>query len=218
MQSGDPDDQKDGVLDAAEEARMIRIMQYCDGVLSPREAALIADEIARDPEAARLAAEFSASAEAARVAWGSLESGPVPFDLARRVTQAARRPAPRSFVINWRIAASFAVGAVMATLGLLLMQRGDDAGLRLAGVDSMVSEQAWMPALVAALGKDPATVRVTFGGASGTENAISIARWFDTSAGLHCAEFAQTTAGATATGGIACKKPDGGWDVIEQQR
>lgn len=59
---------------------------------------------------------------------------------------------------------------------------------------------------------------MSFGGASGTEKAVSVARWFDTATGLHCAEFAKTSAGAPASGGIACKKPDGGWDVIEQQK
>src|SRR5919197_1738468 len=85
-------DEKDGTLTAAEEERMIRIMQYCDGVLPAREAARVADEIARDPEAARLAAEMSAGARAAQAAWGNLDAGPVPFELARRGAGAARPP------------------------------------------------------------------------------------------------------------------------------
>src|SRR3954451_4540156 len=100
------EDQKDGVPDAAEEERMIRIMQYCDGVLPAREAAAVADEIARDPEAARLAAEMAAGANAARSAWGEVDADPLPFDLARRVTQSARRPVQAPAKIDWKIAAA----------------------------------------------------------------------------------------------------------------
>src|SRR3954464_15338568 len=102
------EDQKDGGPDAAEEERMIRIMQYCDGVLPAREAALVAEEIARDPEAAQLAAEMSAGADAARIAWGDAASGPVPLELARRVTHSARGPVRTATNISadWHIAAA----------------------------------------------------------------------------------------------------------------
>jgi anti-sigma factor RsiW len=212
------DELKDGGIDAAEEERMIRIMQYCDGVLPAREAAAVADEIARDPEAARLAAEMSAGAKAARSAWGDVDAGPVPFDLARRVTQSARRPVRPSAKIDWKVAAALVIGVALGMTGLTLAQH-DEAGLRLAGTDNegmaQGSVQAWQPALMAALAKDPETAQVAFGTG---DNTVSIARWFDTAAGLHCAEFGRTNAGAVAGGGIACKKPDGGWDVIEQQR
>jgi len=227
MQSDDRENDpgKDGALDAAEEKRMIRLMQYCDGTLSAREAALVAEEIARDPEAARLAAELSSGADTARTAWGSVDSAPVPFDLARRVTQSARQPVrgATGFNLDWRVAASFVAGIALGMLGLLLSQH-DDAGLRLAGVDrstttmEQTSDPSWQPALMTALAKDPETAQVAFGGASGTENTVRIARWFDTATGLHCAEFANTKGDRPATGGIACKKPDGGWDVIEQQK
>ena len=227
MQSDDPQNEttKDGELSAAEEERMIRIMQYCDGVLPAREAAVVADEIARDPEAARLAAEMSVGADAARAAWGSFNKGPVPFELARRVTQSAREPvrARRVTTFDWRIAASLVVGLAIGTLGLLAVQQGSEHGLRLAGSDKVqndvqVSDSSWQPALVGALAKDPETGSVTFSNASGAENTVSVARWFNTAAGLRCAEFAKSSAGAVTAGGIACRKPDGGWDVIEQPR
>jgi anti-sigma factor RsiW len=220
MQSDDRhnEEQKDDGITAAEEERMIRIMQYCDGVLPAREAAVVADEIARDPEAARLAAEMSAGAKAARSAWGDVDAGPVPFDLARRVTQSARRPVQVPQKIDWKIAAALVLGVGLGMVGLLLAQH-DDAGLRLAGTEheSTVqgSDPAWQPALMTALAKDPETAQVAFGTG---DSAVNVARWFDTAAGLHCAEFARTNAGAVTGGGIACKKPDGGWDVIEQQR
>jgi hypothetical protein len=227
MQSDDRqnDEPKDGALDAAEEERMIRIMQYCDGVLPAREAALVAEEIARDPEAARLAAEMSAGANAARAAWGDFDSGPVPFELARRVTQTAREPVPgrrATAAVDWRMAASLVVGIALGMLALLVAQHGDQ-GLRLAGSDrlqndSQVAQSEWQPALMSALAKDPETASVAFSTASGAASAIEVARWFDTAAGLRCAEFARSTSGTVTAGGIACRKPDGGWDVIEQPR
>jgi hypothetical protein len=221
MQSDDGQgkDQKDGARDAAEEERMNQIMQYCDGVLPAREAMLVAEEIARDPEAARLAAELSAGAGAARMAWASLDADPVPFEIARRVTQAARKPAPAATAgmrADWRMAASFVAGIALGMLGLLLTQHHDDRGLRLAGANdnpATATGQPWAPALMHALSKDPELASVAFGGTTG---AISIARWFDTATGLRCAEFVATTAGAPKSGGIACRKSDGSWDVIEQ--
>jgi len=216
---------KDGTLDAAEEERMIRIMQYCDGVLPAREAALVADEIARDPEAARLASEMSSGANAARAAWGSFDSGPVPFALARRVAQTAREPvrSGRVMTVDWRMAASLVIGIGLGMLGLLIAQHGGEQGLRLAGSDKVqdnvqVSQASWQPALMSALAKDPETASVAFSGAVGSENAVRVARWFNTAAGLRCAEFSKSSSGAVTAGGIACRKSDGGWDVIEQPR
>jgi hypothetical protein len=221
MQSDDGQncEQKDGGLNAAEEERMIRIMQYCDGVLPAREAARVADEIARDPEAAKVAAEMFAGAKVAQTAWGDMTVAPVPFELARRVTQTARQPVRAPMKIDWKIAASLVVGISIGMLGLLLAQQ-DSAGLRLAGSDDhdstvAVTDRSWEPALMAALAKDPESAQVSVGAGGST---VSIARWFDTSAGLHCAEFARASAGSVTGGGVACKKPDGGWDVIEQQR
>ena len=221
MQSDDRpnNESKESDIDVAEEERMIRIMQYCDGVLPAREAALVADEIARDPEAARLAAEMSAGANAARAAWGRYDSGPVPFELARRVAQSARAAARepvrrgRTFPADWRIAASLLVGIGLGMLGLLLAQQGAEQGLRLAGSDQG-SQSSWQPALVSALAQDPETTSIAFGG----DEAVNVARWFNTEAGLRCAEFARSSAGAVTAGGIACKKPAGGWDIIEQAK
>ena len=222
----DQEPKESGDIDAAEEERMIRIMQYCDGVLPAREAALVADEIARDPDAARLAAEMSAGADAARAAWNRFDSGPVPFELARRVAQSARAPmqaTSRSAAADWRIAASLIVGVALGMLGLLLAQHGGDQGLRLAGSErtrnaaAESADPSWQPALMTALAKDPEMTSVSFG-ASGTENTVKGARWFDTATGMRCAEFAKSTSGTVNAGGIACKKPDGGWDVIEQAK
>jgi hypothetical protein len=219
------DELKNDGIDAAEEERMIRIMQYCDGVLPAREAALVAEEIARDPDAARLAAEMSAGADAARAAWNKFDTAPVPFELARRVAQSARTPMPagrRVQVVDWRIAASLVVGVGLGMLGLLMAQHGGEQGLRLAGSERIPAsvegvDPSWQPALMTALAKDPEMTSVSFG-ASGNENTVKVARWFDTATGMRCAEFAKSISGTVNAGGIACRKPDGGWDVIEQAK
>jgi hypothetical protein len=114
------------------------------------------------------------------------------------------------------------VGVGLGMLGLLLAQQGGEHGLRLAGTERVqatleVSDPSWQPALMTALAKDPETTSVSFG-ASGTENTVKVARWFDTATGMRCAEFAKSTSGAINAGGIACRKPNGGWDVIEQAK
>jgi surface antigen len=225
-------DSNDGAAEAAEEARMIRIMQYCDGMLTPRDAAAVAEEIARDPAAARLAAEFSAGAAAARMAWAELESGPVPFDLARRVKHAAEGSAQSRRVVrspaDLRFAATLLVGCLLGAFGLALVQQHGlvpgigQSGLRLAGSETS-TDDAWKPALLSALAKDPATTPIAFDVAGGGTATLQIARWFDSAAGQRCAEFTTTGtmaaqpagAGDAIRGGIACRKTDGSWDVIE---
>jgi anti-sigma factor RsiW len=203
----------DETIDAATEARMIRIMQYRDGRLTPQEAAAVAAEIADDPEAAALADAFVVGDTAARSAWAELESGPVPLALARRVTEAARtRSAARPMLSGWRAAAAVVVALGLGITAMLLMQR--DPGLRLAGTESGDADVAWKPALVSALGQDPALAAVDF--KDGKAN-LAITRWFDTGTAMRCAEY-KISGAATQGGGIACRRRDGGWDVIEQDQ
>ncbi|HEY4164704.1 MAG TPA: hypothetical protein VGM59_16675 [Dongiaceae bacterium] len=202
-------------MELAAESRLIRIMQYCDGALTPAEAQAVAAEIARDPEAARLAAELTAGGTAAQAAWSEAATGAVPLDLARHVLSAARgesRPVASGY---WRIAAALVVGLMLGALALEFLHRQED-GLRLAGIEQPAAESSssWMPALVSALDKDPALIRV----ATGSNGSVAVTRWFDAANGLHCAEFVNATSGAADRGGIACRKRDGGWDVILQDR
>jgi anti-sigma factor RsiW len=199
-------------IDAAAEARLIRIMRYHDGRLNPREAEAVAAEIAADPEAAALAEDFVTGDAAARSAWAELESGPVPLALARRVTEAARaRPTMIPKLTGWRAAAAvvfiLALGA-----GAMLLAQPSGHDLRLAGVEG-AGDPAWKPALVAALGQEPALAEVAFAEGKGR---VAIARWFDTASAMRCAEY--TISGDAAKGGIACRRHDGGWDVLEQDQ
>ncbi|MES1152553.1 MAG: hypothetical protein ABUL54_11690 [Dongia sp.] len=202
----------DETIDAAAEARMIRIMQYRDGRLTPQEAEAVAAEIAGDPNAAALAAAFADGDAAARAAWSELESGPVPLALARHVTEAARAHAPaRPLLSGWRAAAAVVVALGLGVAATLLMQR--DHGLRLAGIESSDADLAWKPALVSALGQDPALAAVGF---EDGKASVAITRWFDTGTAMRCAEY--TISGDAVKGGIACRRRDGGWDVIEQDQ
>jgi anti-sigma factor RsiW len=198
-------------IDAAAEARLIRIMRYRDGRLSPAEADAVAAEIAADPAAAAIVADYAEGDAAARAAWAELESGPVPLALARRVTEAARaRPAAMPMLTGWRAAAAVVVCLALGIAATALM-RGDDQGLRLAGAET--AGPAWKSALIAALSQDPALARVAFQEGRGE---VAIARWFDSASAMHCAEY--TVSGDARGGGIACRRNDGGWDVIEQDQ
>jgi anti-sigma factor RsiW len=200
-------------IDATNEAQMIRIMNYRDGRLSPQEAAAVAAEIASDPAAAELAEAFAVGDAAARSAWADLESGPVPLGLARRVTEAARaRPVAAPMLSGWRAAAAVVVALCLGVAATALMQR--DHGLRLAGLDTAGADAAWKPALVTALGQDPALAEIAF--KDGKAN-LAITRWFDTGSAMRCAEY-RISGDAASAGGIACRRHDGGWDVIEQDR
>jgi anti-sigma factor RsiW len=204
----------DDTIDAATEARMIRIMRYRDGQLSPQEAEAVAAEIAADPAAAELAEAFAVGDTAARAAWAELESGPVPLALARRVTEAARqRPVARPMLSGWRAAAAVVVALGVGVAAAILMQH-DRGGLHLAGVDDGTADPGWKPALVSALGQEPALTQVGFKDGKAT---VAITRWFSTGTAMRCAEYAISD-GAVTGGGIACRRHDGGWDVIEQDQ
>ena len=203
----------DESIDEATEARMIRIMHYRDGRLPPQEAEAVAAEIAADPEAAALVEAFALGDEAARSAWAELETGPVPLTLARRVSEAARaRPAMRPVLTGWRAAAAVVVALGLGVAATVLMQR--DHGLHLAGVEGGVSDPAWKPALVSALEQEPALAEVSF---KDGKASVAITRWFDTGTAIRCAEYKISSDDAKG-GGIACRRPDGGWDVIEQDQ
>jgi len=201
-------------IDPMAEARLVRIMRYRDGRLPAGEADAVAAEIAGDPEAAEIAAAFADGDAAARAAWAELESGPVPLALARRVNEAARtRPRPRvmPMLIGWRAAAAVVVCLALGIAATVLL-RGGSHDLHLAGAER--SDPAWRPALVTALGQDPALAQVAF---QDGKARLAITRWFDTAGAMHCAEYT-ITGEAAIRGGIACRRHDGGWDVIEQDQ
>jgi anti-sigma factor RsiW len=201
----------DDTIDAETEAKMIRIMNYRDGRLPEHEADAVAAEIAADPEAAALAEAFAVGDSAARSAWADLQSGPVPLALARRVTEAARaRPSIRPALGGWRAAAAVVVALGLGVAATLLMQ--GDHGLRLAGIEN--ADPAWKPALVSALSQDPAMAEVAF---NDGKASVAITRWFATGTAMRCAEYKISGAGMPG-GGIACRRHDGGWDVIEQDQ
>jgi anti-sigma factor RsiW len=203
-------------IDVAAEARLIRIMRYRDGRLTPHEAEAVAAELAADPEAAEIAESFGVGDAAARSAWADLESGPVPLALARRVTEVARvRPMALPGFTGWRAAAAVVISLSVGAAAVVLMQHDGRPGLRLAGVEGgSASDPAWKSALATVLRQEPALAEVGF--ADG-KASVAITRWFDTATAMRCAEY--RIAGEVAKGGgIACRRRDGGWDVIEQDQ
>jgi len=108
----------------------------------------------------------------------SSNPGPVPLALARRVTEAARaRPAARPMFSGWRAAA-----AVVVALGLGTRGDGTDAARSWPAPGRVYeasgnSDPAWKPALVSALGQEPALAEVDF---KDGKARVAITRWFDT--------------------------------------
>jgi len=126
---------------------------------------------------------------------------------------ARARPAAVPILTGWRAAAAVVVAVALGVAATVLM-RGGDHGLRLAGVQATgAGDPSWKPALVAALRQEPALAEVGFKDGKGS---VAITRWFDTASAMRCAEY--SISGDAAKGGIACRRGDGGWDVIEQDQ
>ncbi|WP_374655535.1 hypothetical protein [Dongia sp.] len=210
------------------EEMIIRVMQYCDGALDASEAEAMAREIAADPALQELANDFAASARAARDTMAVFGDQPIPLALARTVASASRpearstSPAP---ALRRQVAAAL-IGAILGAgiLGIWSAGRQDE-GLRLAGTknvgtdtsaDGAMSSTAFRSTLFMALNAGPQAHTRSFKIADQSTGGgeLSVIRWFELAAGTSCAEFQYVEDEAATGSGIACRREDGGWDVI----
>ena len=201
---------------------MVKVMQYCDGTLSPQEAADVARAIESDPALQALAADFAAGADLAKETMGVLDNAPVPFALARSIVAPAASP-QRGIVrefLHGRVAAAvlgIALGA--AGLGMLSSLNQRDEGLRLAGAEAPHEDglsNEFRGALFAALQAKPALTAhsyVLVDEGSMKEGQVTVLRWFDLATGASCAEFSQQEAGQAIAGGVACQGKQG-WEIV----
>ena len=205
---------------------LTRIMQYCDGTLDPREAAILAQEIAADPTLQALADDLALGADAARNALAPLTNQPVPLSLARTIINArsgASQPSLQRTLksaLRGRVAAAIfglAVGA--ASIGLWLSNDQPD-GLRLASsdnqADSAANSDAFRAALLSALNAQPDLAKRAYSlpDQAAGQGSISVIRRFNLASGTSCAEFMQEQPATVTASGIACRRADGGWEVI----
>lgn len=196
---------------------MIRVMQYCDGVLPPAEADAVAREIAADPALQALAQDLTAGGRAAHDTMAVFERQPVPLALARAVATAPQAPAAQPWYRS-QIAAAL-IGLVVGAGVLGIWSARDQAdGMRLAGAqqnDEAMSPTGFRVALLSGLEAGPALTTHSYvmtdqGNARGE---VSVLRWFDLASGASCAEFNQVQAGQVLAGGLACRKADG-WEIV----
>ena len=216
------------------EEMIIRVMQYCDGKLPAEEAELVARQIAADPDLQALAEDFRISAEAARDTMAAFDNRPVPFAMARAIATApqtgARSTSPRPSFRHSQIAAAlFGLFLGAGILGIWSASQPAEDGLRLAGAksggDDMGEEAlaadaahaaAFRTALLSALNAGPeAPVRaVEFGDQTSGQGQVKVLNWFKLASGTPCAEFEQAENGTPTGSGVACRREDGGWEVI----
>jgi len=205
---------------------LTRVMQYCDGTLSARDAAIMAEEIAADPVLQALADDLRVGANAAREALAPVVNQPVPLAMVRNIVSSrSTQPAPsaRGFfsqALAGKVAAALiglAVGA--ASIGLWL-SADQPEGLRLAGSDTQgedaVGSSAFRAALLSALSAQPelATRPYALSDQASGQGQVSVLRWFQLASGTPCAEFAQEQSATIGSNGIACRRVDGGWELI----
>jgi hypothetical protein len=196
---------------------MIRVMQYCDGVLPPAEAERVAREIAADPALQALANDLTAGAQVARDTMAAFERQPVPLALARAVANAPKAPAAQPWYRSQIAAAVMGLVVGAGALGIW-SAREETGGMRLAGVaqtDEAMSPTGFRVALLSGLEAGPAltTHSYVMRDQGNVQGEVSVLRWFDLASGASCAEFNQIEAEHVLAGGIACRNADG-WEIV----
>lgn len=200
---------------------LTRVMQYCDGTLDPKEAALVAQQIANDAELQALADDLRLGASAVRDVMAVLTNLPVPIALARSTSPAptAHRTFGKVTSLLRHQAAAAVVGLVVGAAAIGFWSASQhEAGLRLASSpeERELFSAASRAALLSSLSAKPELVNTPFNlpGQTGAQGTISVVRWFDLATGASCAEFAQIQPVGIVASGIACQRTDGSWDLI----
>jgi len=196
---------------------MIRVMQYCDGVLPPAEAAEVAREIAADPALQALANDLTAGAQAARDTMAVFDHQPVPLALARAVASAPKAPATQPWYRSQVAAAVMGLVVGAGVLGIWSAREETD-GMRLAGAtqtDEAMAPTGFRIALLSGLEAGPAltTHSYVMADQGDVPGEVSVLRWFDLASGAPCAEFKQVESGHVLAGGLACRNADG-WEIV----
>jgi hypothetical protein len=209
------------------EEMITKVMQYCDGTLGKEEADKVARQIAADPALQELADDLTGGARIARQSMAIMDNQPVPLTLARAISGggiAARSTSPSPFFRN-QIAAAL-VGLLLggAAMGIWSSAQQEE-GLRLAGAKLPSAEtgnaapavtDSFRAALLAALNAGPEahTQSYRIVNQAGSQDEIRVVDWFQLAAGTSCAEFQRAQDGSATSNGVACRRRDGGWEMI----
>lgn len=202
-----------------------RIVAYLDGELPPAERDAVAQAIAGDPAATRMAAEMQAAALAAAAAFADMAATPAPERLGRLLAERTilsfqpRRAAWRRAIVP---AAAASIGLLLlASIALVPRERG--APLRPASDgDTNPAQDRFTAALYGALDSARSGETVAYGAPSPQAGGqITLLGELATRSGLACREFSAETHGGGSgmvQAGIACRRPDQGWDVLTEPR
>lgn len=191
------------------------LVAYADGALPPEQAREVEARIVNSPEAQEALSRMRQSARAARHAFDDPLNEPVPERL-RALFDVPARPAPLSRRLL-PLAASILALAVGLGAGYVAGRvTENDAELRLAGAPPATGSSAFDAAMLQALagGQSSVTYRDAAAALSGT---VTLLGAVETSFGIPCREFRHVQrsgdAGETTQSGLACRRPDGGWEV-----
>lgn len=219
-----------------EKITIMDVMLYCDGALSSKEMARVGAAIERDVELQVMARDLRDGAAAARATFAAIGDAPVPLHLAKSIL---RRPVGAGkFAVfasgSWRYAAALLIGVLVGGLATLAGLRSDGlsndglnndgaAQLHLAGAPAGSMDAAESGEFRAALGsalRDGNAGQSLEYRSGALAGAVSVTKRFVIGDGTGCAEFTHRLRIAdsqAALRGVACERPDGGWELIQIQ-
>lgn len=207
------------------------LVAYVDGELDAATARRLEAAIAEDPEAQAEVRLLRESAAAARGAYDGILREPVPERLTAALagrTAEGRKPdtvvplrgarPTRSSVARWLLplAASLLLVALGFTGGLYAERYDTDLSLRLAAGPGESSRFEQVLGQALAGGPIGQTYNYADDGANAA-GSITVTRDFTTGFGAPCREFRhrlERMGKSASEDGIACRRADGGWEVL----
>ncbi|MFO1056409.1 MAG: hypothetical protein U1E53_05515 [Dongiaceae bacterium] len=201
-----------------------QIVAYLDGELPAGEREAVERAIAADPVAARMAAEMRGAAEAAAAAFAEVARRPVPARLSHLLegdNVVPLRARPRQPAWRRYLGPAVAASIGLALLAAIQLMPSGPSTLRPASDDAAAPPDPFAPALYGALDTAKPGETVDYGAPGAARGGrITILGELATRSGLICREFHAELRGGSpaAEDGIACRRPDGGWDVLTEPR
>jgi hypothetical protein len=142
-----------------------------------------------------------------------------------------RPSSPRPFFRSQLAAALLGLLLGAGILGIWSASQHEE-GLRLAGVKSdggspegnadadVINSSAFRSALHSALSAGPSAPTQPFAVDDQTSGQaqVTVVSWFNLAAGTSCAEFKLMQSGAADSNGLACRRDDGGWEIMALPR
>ena len=207
-----------------EKITVMDVMLYCDGALGAADMARVAAAIARDPELQALERDLREGSAAAKTTFAVIGEAPVPLHLAQaiRPRRGVARLADSLGSPPLRYAAAVLIGVLIGGGGMLAGLRSQEPGtLHLAGMPAGAADVGESAEFRAALGlalRGSETGKALPYRSGEIDGSVVVAKRFVIGNGIGCAEFAHQLVGPAikeTRQGIACERPDGGWEIVQ---